>query len=287
MWFKVDDKFHVNRKVRKLLRLNPAKRRDCAPGGLWLFAGTWCMNTEAADGFVPADELDQFDDDWERLADALCEASLWEVAEHKGEKGYQFHDWDVWQPIFELKKKRAEAGRKGGLASGKARSEKQAEALGSDDPEASAEANTNQTEAPAKHTEPIGEAKRTSSHPSPSQPIPEKNVAEVGQSSTGSKGARKDFDDDFERIETLTRGPRKHAEAVTAEILGRATGPVSSPMAFVISSIEREPERYRYQARAPKKSEQCPTHPHKPAKNCPGCAADRKAGDAAESKETE
>lgn len=200
MWFKVDDKFHVNRKTRRLLRLNPAKRRDSHAAGLWLLAGCWCMNAEAADGFVPADELDQFDDDWERLADQLCEpeVGLWERAEHKGEKGYQFHDWETWQPIFELKAKRAEAGRIGGLASAKVRASKrqasaeakpkqsrskgqanasrpsepkQNEALASEANEANGQANEASAQANGKQAEANRQANPTSAQPSPAQPM--------------------------------------------------------------------------------------------------------------------
>lgn len=79
------------------------------------------------------------------------------------------------------------------------------------------------------------------------------------------------------RISELTGGPASHIVAVCKDILDRAPGPVRSPGAFIIRSIEAEPGRYKFARRAPKKSEQCPKHPGQYADRCNACAADRLA----------
>ncbi len=267
-WFKVDDKFHLSRKLRRLLRLNPAKRRDCSPAGMWLLSGTWCMNTDAEDGFIPADELDAFDDDWQRLADCLVEAELWTVAERKGEKGFQFVNWVEWQPIFELRQARREAGRKGGLASGKARA-KQAEA--------SAEASGNQAEASAsatKQNEASAEAKRTSTRTYPSHPIP--SHPSPSRARAGARGVTPEV---VAEIKRLTDGDDEHARKTAAMILDRATGDIANPRAYIVAAINKDPAAYKYQRRPPTKAEECPKHPRQWPDSCAGCAADRIAGD--------
>lgn len=281
MWFKVDDKFHLGPKGRRLLRGNPAKRRDCHAGGLWLFAGCWCMNTESADGFIPSDELDAFDDEWERLATELVEADLWEVADDNGEKGYRFHDWPDWQPIFELKAKRAEAGRIGGLASAKKRAQgkqKQASAT------SKAKQVLKQTEASAvangKQAEANRQANPTSSHPIPSQP----KVLMAGLVShlqvVGASGKNFTIDRKYaDQIAELTGGDDDHVVAVSKFILDGAPGDVRSPGAYVLRSVKDDLALHRYHRRMPRKSEQCPEHAGEWADSCRPCAIDARLGD--------
>lgn len=92
-WFKVDDKFPRHRKVRKVKRSNPDKRRDAAPFGLWVLAGA-----ESDDGFIPLEVLEEHDDDAEDYADRLVAAGLWIEEERDGEPGYRFHDWADHNP---------------------------------------------------------------------------------------------------------------------------------------------------------------------------------------------
>lgn len=105
MWFKVDDKLHDHRKARK------AKK---AAMGVWVLAGSWCMDN-LSDGFVPDDVLAR----WGTRADAkaLVEAGLWSDATRDGEKGWQFHDWSRFQPSAAVtaatKAAEAEAGVRG------------------------------------------------------------------------------------------------------------------------------------------------------------------------------
>lgn len=85
-WFKVDDKLHDHRKARI------AKK---AAMGVWVLAGSWCMDN-LTDGFVPTDVLGR----WGTKADAnaLVKAGLWMEAARDGEAGWQFHDWTRFQP---------------------------------------------------------------------------------------------------------------------------------------------------------------------------------------------
>jgi hypothetical protein len=111
-WFKVDDSFYDHPKV--------FDAPDCAVA-LWLRAGTWSARN-LTDGFVPAGMPARFCDDHERAVRDLMTRGLWKRA--RG--GYQFHDWRDYQPsaaeVKSVREKRAEAGRKGGLNSGMARS---------------------------------------------------------------------------------------------------------------------------------------------------------------------
>lgn len=112
-WFRVDDSFGDHPKVRAIPR---GKRR--AAVGLWTLTGAWSAR-HLTDGFVPrAVALEEGSP--AEVADLLA-AGLWlEV-----EGGYQFNDWDVYQPtraqVQERRRVRAEAGAKGGTVSGRVR----------------------------------------------------------------------------------------------------------------------------------------------------------------------
>jgi hypothetical protein len=131
VWFKVTDKLHSDSKIRKLLAIEPAAL------ALWTVAGSWCSDN-LTDGFVPDHQLPWLiPQDAEKLAQALCITRIWK----RVRGGYSFIEWTSnesgtkLQPsraeVQEARLKKAEAGRKGGLASGKSRSK----------PEASASAN--------------------------------------------------------------------------------------------------------------------------------------------------
>ena len=128
VWFLVDDKAHANTKIRKVLAEEPAAL------ALWTVAGSWVAD-ELNDGFVPDSQLP-----WlmpagaEELAQKLVAARLWK----RVRGGYQFHEWTSdgdgskrnpsREEVLEKRAKRAEAGRKGGLSSGKTRSNGEANA---------------------------------------------------------------------------------------------------------------------------------------------------------------
>lgn len=95
MWMRIDDGLHAHRKVRSLLSGGQEKRRDSAPMGLWILAGSWAARNNQ-DGWVPADELDRFDDDWEAFAERLVASGFWWPEDRNGEQGYGFNDWEEW-----------------------------------------------------------------------------------------------------------------------------------------------------------------------------------------------
>lgn len=105
-WFKVDDSFYDHPKV--------FDAPDCAVA-LWTRAGTWSARN-LTNGFVPAGMPARLCDDPDTAVKELVRRGLWS----RVSGGYQFHDWKVYQPSSEevtaLRAKRAEAGRKGGLA---------------------------------------------------------------------------------------------------------------------------------------------------------------------------
>lgn len=97
-FFNVDDQFHGHPKRR---------RAGWAAIGLWTTAGSWCRAYKH-DGFVPAELIDE----WKvkRHADQLVAAGLWSKVTHKGESGYQFHDWlDLQTPSDEVERQREKA----------------------------------------------------------------------------------------------------------------------------------------------------------------------------------
>lgn len=153
VWFKVDDGLHKHRKVRKVLAEDPGAL------GLWTVAGSWSSD-EGTDGFIADDQLPWLlPNDGERLAQVLVNARLWKRV--KG--GYQFHQWaedgdgtkrnPTRAEVEAERRKKVEAGRKGGLASGKTRSTSEARASADAPP-------------PAKHMH----AKPLNPRPDPTRP---------------------------------------------------------------------------------------------------------------------
>lgn len=108
-WFQVDDQLPVHKKVMAA---------GNAAMGLWVRAGSWCQQNLTG-GFVPTHVVKTLGTFGQ--AKALVTAGLW----HPVTGGYHFHDWDEHQmsvdEIRERKRKRAEAGRLGGKASGESR----------------------------------------------------------------------------------------------------------------------------------------------------------------------
>jgi hypothetical protein len=111
-WFPVDDSFHSHPK---------ALATSLAARGLWATAGSW-SSAHLTDGVVPVHVLASLGGTPE-LAAELVAAGLW----RRTRQGYVFHDWLDWgskrtaAEIRQLRKVRAEAGRKGGEASGRKR----------------------------------------------------------------------------------------------------------------------------------------------------------------------
>ncbi|MFM8155424.1 MAG: hypothetical protein ACKOAF_05015 [Actinomycetes bacterium] len=82
-WFKVDDKFWSHKKTRTLT--------DAAVA-LWVRAGSYCGD-HLTDGVVEHGDV-EFVGGSKAAAEELVRAGLW--LEH--DRGYEFHDWDNYQP---------------------------------------------------------------------------------------------------------------------------------------------------------------------------------------------
>lgn len=113
VWFRIDDSFYDHPKV--------FDAPDCAVA-LWTRAGSWSARN-LTDGFVPAGLPARLCDDPDTAVRELLRRGLWS----RKQGGFQFHDWTTYQltadEVKDLRTKRAEAGRLGGLA--KARATKQ------------------------------------------------------------------------------------------------------------------------------------------------------------------
>lgn len=120
-WFKVDDRFHSHPKA-----LTPS----LAALGLWAVAGSW-SSAHLTDGVLPDQVVSLLSRGASELAQELVAAGLW----RRTRGGYRFHNFNQYNPTAEQeadkRRKRSEAGRKGGLNSGKSRSTREANASAS------------------------------------------------------------------------------------------------------------------------------------------------------------
>lgn len=83
MWFKVDDKFWSHRKIRAL-------SSDAI--SLWVRAGSYCGD-HLTDGIVEPSDI-AFIGGEISDAEELVDAGLW----LRHERGYVFHEWELYQP---------------------------------------------------------------------------------------------------------------------------------------------------------------------------------------------
>lgn len=86
-WFKVDDSFYDHPKVEEL---------SLAARGLWVTAGSYCAR-HLTDGFVPLSVVSRSGRGSANVASTLVQCGLW----RRVEGGFQFHDWDQFQPSRE------------------------------------------------------------------------------------------------------------------------------------------------------------------------------------------
>lgn len=82
MWFKVDDQLALHPKILQA---------GNAAMGLWVRAGSWC-GAHLTDGHVPDAMIRQLGT--KSQAEALVRVGLW----YRVGDGYQFHQWDEYQP---------------------------------------------------------------------------------------------------------------------------------------------------------------------------------------------
>jgi len=136
VWFKVDDTLAFHGKTVEA---------GNAAMGLWVRAGSW-SSQQLTNGYIPAQVARQLGTTGQ--IHSLLTAGLWIHDTERGQPGYRFHDWKLYQPTSDevelTRHKRAEAGRAGGLASGRARAQP-AEANGQANASPTVEANPKQT----------------------------------------------------------------------------------------------------------------------------------------------
>lgn len=100
-WGKMDDKFHRHQKVRALRR-DKAGREAL---GVWVFWWSWCLDDSELTGFVPREELSAAD---LKCAEVLVKVNLWD----KVDGGFQFHNFQKWNPSRDQVEAKREADRK-------------------------------------------------------------------------------------------------------------------------------------------------------------------------------
>ena len=83
-WFKVDDGFHGHPKVLDL---------SVAAVGVWALAGSWCAKY-LTDGHVTHKALGRLGGTLDHATE-LVDAGLW----IESDGGYQFKDWEDYQPL--------------------------------------------------------------------------------------------------------------------------------------------------------------------------------------------
>ncbi|QIS16602.1 hypothetical protein [Nocardia arthritidis] len=141
-WFQVDDQLGFHPKT---------VAAGNAAMGLWVRAGSWSMQ-QLTEGFVPTAIVRGLGT--AAQAKKLVEVGLWAAAEG----GYQFHGWAERQlsknEIEDRRRKRAEAGRKGGQVSGQAR-RAQADASANARTSAPAMASADAERAPQRRRTPV------------------------------------------------------------------------------------------------------------------------------------
>ena len=141
-WVKLDDQFHSNPKV---------VAAGAEAVALYTVALSWC-GAYLTDGFIPAGQVRRLalSDHYEEATRRLVAVGLW----HEVDGGYEIHDYLEYNPtaeeVKESKQARAEAGRRGGLAS--VASKRQANASAS--AQASASANGKQKSTPSPSPSP-------------------------------------------------------------------------------------------------------------------------------------
>lgn len=102
MWFKVDDNLPTSGKVLSIPR---AEGRRVAALGLWTLAGAWSAKQEK-DGLIPGYMVEELGAA-QAQADDLVAAGMWLAVD----EGYQFHNWEEYQPTRDELAERREATR--------------------------------------------------------------------------------------------------------------------------------------------------------------------------------
>lgn len=229
-WFKVDDAFHSHPKV---LATSPAAL------GLWVVAGSW-SSAHLTEGFVPDDVVQRLVPGSSQLASELVTAGLWKRRKY----GYVFHDWLDQNPT----KKEAIAAREkkaSGGALGNHRRWHIDKAVDnpncpfcqqkhrSDTPSLNRSDNRSLRESPVP-SRPFTTSVRTK--PQVIDPSPPKN----------DRRETINYEDLATRLHPLIGvTTAAYAKRVADTALAGANGSITNPVNYVLSSVAREPHRYR------------------------------------------
>jgi hypothetical protein len=199
-WVRLDDGIYDH---PKMLAVQPADRL------LYVWALCWSAR-HGTDGTVPATALPYLalfaGADVTDAVDRLVAAGLW----HATGSGYTVHDFDDYQPsaaeVAEIRRKRSESGRVGGLRSADARTK----------PQANGQANAQALATPVASTS----LKQTAT-PSSSRPRPHKSSVSQSSDSLKKDGRRDDDDDDLVEQTIKELGRRDHDRALAEGVTVR------------------------------------------------------------------
>jgi hypothetical protein len=217
-WFKVDDQLHGHPK---------AHAAGNAALGLWVRAGSWC-GAHLTDGRLPAGMVGTLGGH-ARDVRKLIEVGLW----CQVEGGYQFKDWEHYQPT----KDKVNADREAARERQRRHREEQRHAV------------TNGV------TDGVTNA---ISHTTPSRPVPSRSG--LGSQSLPAVEATADDGLDLDRIKAALRSDERRAADVAMNILAKAPRPPGNPTAYVVNAIQREPHLYRVTAGPPSLGQLCSEH---------------------------
>lgn len=251
-WLKVDDGFESHPKVKAIPR---GKRLRAI--GLWTLAGSWSART-LTNGQIGTHMLDEFGATKGDAAQ-LVTARLWHTSGHdcddcpqpEEQDGYVFHKWHEYQPTREKVEAEREQARQ--------RMKRiRSKGAGSGD-------------VPANFARSSGDVRDA-------RPVPTRPLTVVTTSSQSPSLLDALTDEDWQKIQDVTRGDRNHARKVAEDVLIKAAGDVTSPRRYILRAVKNEPELYRYRRGNPTKAQECHTHAGEWADNCRACAIDARLG---------
>lgn len=203
-WFKVDDGFALHPK---------AIAAGNAALGLWVRAGSWC-GAHLTDGRLPAGMVGTLGGH-ARDARKLIAAGLW----CQTEDGYQFVDWEQWQPT----KAQVKAERDATRERVKRWREGQRNAV----------------------TEPVTNGvSNGATNAAPSRPVPSRSGL-GSQSPNGHHPSGHTDDETIHKIAAELGQPPDWARRVIRDVLSRTDRRPANIGAYVLAAVRAEPHRYQ------------------------------------------
>lgn len=228
-WARISDDFHDHAKVAELT----VDLEGIAALGLWTLALSWVRADRRRAGIIPTGIAMRLSaGNGKQLASRLVEAGLWD--ETAG--GWQFHDFDHIYTPEDLSQKRAEAGRRGGKASGQTRRDR---------------AEQSKNEATAKQSASVSEAKQveashTRAGATTHYPDASKEASPPSSPPKGTKRARATITDDDPDFTAFWKVyPRREAKGPARTSWLKALGKATAQQ--LIANAEAYRDRMRHQ----------------------------------------